>query len=157
MNTDIQIRNAKTGDVSIIVGLLADDPLGAKRERFESPLPLRYNEAFASINEDPNNELVVATFDDRIMGVLQLTFIPSLTYQGGWRAQIEGVRVASDFRSKGVGQEMIQWVIKRARERNCHMIQLTTDKERPNALRFYENLGFKATHEGMKFCLDAAQ
>ena len=101
--------------------------------------------------------MVVATFEDGVVGVLQLTFIPSLTYQGGWRAQIEGVRVKSEFRSKRLGQNMLQWAIKRARERNCHMMQPTTDKERPNALRFYESLGFNASHEGLKLRLDAAQ
>ena len=89
------------------------------------------------------------------VGVMQLTFIPYLTYQGGWRALIEGVRVASEFRSKGIGREMIQWAIGRARERGCHVLQLTTDKERVDALRFYESLGFAASHEGMKLHLSA--
>ena len=156
MTSDIHFQHAKSSDVSTIVALLADDPLGSKRERFESPLPARYYDAFASINEDPNNELIVATLDERVLAVLQLTFIPSLTYQGGWRSQIEGVPVASEFRSKGIGRDIFQWPINRARERNCHMVQLTTDKGRPDSLRFYESLGFKATHEGLKLHLDTA-
>ena len=157
MTVDIQIRDAKSSDVNTIVALLADDPLGSKRERFESPLPACYCDAFDSINEDPNNELIVATLDEKVIAVLQLTFIPSLTHQGGLRAQIEGVRVASEFRSKGIGREIFQWAINRARERNCHMVQLTTDKGRPDSLRFYESLGFKATHEGLKLRFDSAQ
>ena len=92
--------------------------------------------------------------DGRLVGVLQLTFIPYLTYMGGWRALIEGVRVSSDARSLGIGRQLIEWAIDRARERNCHLVQLTTDKSRPDALRFYEKLGFKASHEGMKLHLD---
>ncbi|MCH7831186.1 MAG: GNAT family N-acetyltransferase [Proteobacteria bacterium] len=123
----MHLQHAKSSDVATIVALLADDPLGSKRERFESPLPACYCDAFASINEDPNNELIVAKLDEKVLAVLQLTFIPSLTYQGRWRAQIEGVRVASEFRSKGISCDIFQWAINRARERDCHMIQLTTN------------------------------
>lgn len=157
MEARVEFRKAQKDDVGVIVEMLADDPLGAKRECFESPLPQSYYEAFESIDSDPNNELVVATVDSQIVGVLQLTFIPYLTYQGGWRALIEGVRVASEFRSKGIGREMFQWAIDRARKRGCHMLQLTMDKARPDALRFYESLGFTASHEGMKLQLGVAQ
>jgi len=155
MTTEIQFQHAKSGDVSTIVALLADDPIGSKRELLESPLPACYCDAFDSINEDPNNELIVATLNKKLLAVLQLTFIPSLTYQGGWRAQIEGVRVASEFRSKGIGREIVRWAVNRSRERDCHVVQLTTDKGRPDSLRFYESLGFKATHEGLKLHLNA--
>jgi ribosomal protein S18 acetylase RimI-like enzyme len=134
--------------------MLADDPLGAGREANRSPLPPSYVDAFAHIDRDANNELVVVEADGQaIVGVLQLTFIPSLTYQGGWRALIEGVRVAAKFRSSGIGKELFLWAIGRAKERGCHMLQLTTDKTRADAIRFYKGLGFVATHEGMKLHL----
>lgn len=146
-------RPARLGDVEGIVRMLADDALGSKRERYESPLPESYHAAFDAIDRDPNNELTVAESGGEVIGVLQLTFIPYLTYQGGWRALIEGVRVSSEMRGAGVGQAMFEWAIQRARERGCHVVQLTTDKARPDALRFYEALGFRASHEGMKLHL----
>lgn len=91
--------------------------------------------------------------DGQIAGLFQLTFIPYLTYRGGWRALVEGVRVAAPLRSSGIGRLLFQWAIHRARERGCHLIQLTSDKARPDAIRFYESLGFVATHEGMKLHL----
>ena len=126
---------------------------GRQRERFETPLPESYARAFRAIAEDPNNELVVACRDGDVVGVLQLTFIPSLTYQGGWRTLVEGVRVDASARAHGIGAALFQWAIGRARERGCHMVQLTTDKQRPDARRFYESLGFAASHEGMKLHL----
>jgi GNAT superfamily N-acetyltransferase len=146
-------RPAARNDVCAIVALLADDALGAGREAFLSPLPDSYYRAFDAIYRDPNNELVVAVNDNQVMGVLQLTFIPNLTYRGGWRAQIEGVRIASQARSLGVGHRLIAWAIERARQRDCHLVQLTTDKARPDALRFYLDMGFVASHEGMKLHL----
>ena len=157
METRVQFRKARTDDIEVIVEMLADDPLGAKREHFQSPLPQSYYDAFTAIDRDPHNELIVATVESQIVGVLQLTFIPYLTYQGGWRALIEGVRIASEFRSQGMGRAMVQWAVNRARQRGCHMLQLTTDKARPDALRFYESLGFTASHEGMKLHLGTAQ
>ena len=133
--------------------MLADDPIGAKREAYGLPLPDSYYEAFAAIDQDPNNELVVAVQNTRVVGVLQLTFIPYLTYRGRGRALIEGVRVDSALRSSGVGRRLFEWAIERARARGCHMVQLTSDKERPDAIRFYESLGFAASHEGMKLHL----
>lgn len=133
--------------------MLADDPLGARREAYASPLPDRYYDAFDAIDQDPNNELVVAVVGGKVVGVLQLTFIPYLTYRGGWRALIEGVRVDSTQRSSGTGRKLFEWAIERARERGCHMVQLTSDKERPDAIRFYRGLGFAASHEGLKLHL----
>lgn len=134
--------------------MLADDPMGSKREKFVDPLPDSYYEAFEAIQHDPNNELVVAENESgNIVAVLQLTATPYITYQGGWRATIEGVRVDNQFRGAGIGRDLFAWAIRRARDRGCHLVQLTTDKERPNALRFYESLGFKASHEGMKLNL----
>ena len=146
----VSFRRAERSDVARIVQLLADDPLGAKRERYELPLRQSYFAAFDAIEADPNNEVVVACRDGEVIGVLQITFIPGLTYQGGWRALIEGVRVAASMRSSGLGSAMVEHAVQRARERGCHLVQLTTDKSRPDARRFYETLGFVATHEGMK-------
>ena len=154
VKTEVAFRRAIRADLPEIVRLLADDPLGSKRERYELPLPASYLAAFEAIESDPNNELVVACLGERVVGVLQLTFIPYLTYQGSWRALIEGVRVDSGARSAGIGKALFEWAIERARERGCHLVQLTTDKTRPGALRFYEALGFVASHEGMKLHLD---
>jgi ribosomal protein S18 acetylase RimI-like enzyme len=134
--------------------MLADDELGAQRERLEEPLPATYFEAFEAIARDPNNELVVAEGEDgSVVAVLQLTFTPYITHQGGWRATIEGVRVDSRLRGSGLGRQLFAWAIERARQRGCHLVQLTTDKQRPEAKRFYESLGFVASHEGMKLKL----
>ncbi|MBW3549402.1 MAG: GNAT family N-acetyltransferase [Proteobacteria bacterium] len=146
-------RAAKRSDLAEIVRMLADDPLGARRERYELPLPPAYQAAFDAIAGDSNNELIVAESGGRVVGVMQITFIPYLTYQGGWRALVEGVRIDASARSLGLGRRMLEWAIRRARERGCHVVQLTTDKARPDALRFYESLGFAATHEGMKLHL----
>lgn len=155
---DLTFRPATTADLPAIVAMLADDPLGATRERVADPLPDAYGRAFAEIEADPNNELVVACVDGAVAGVLQLTFIPYLTHLGSRRALIEGVRVAAGYRNAGLGRLMFEWAIDRARQRNCRLVQLTTDKTRPDAKRFYESLGFVASHEGMKLRLpDAAE
>ena len=151
--SDVSFRCAERTDVPLIVRLLADDPLGAKRERYVTPLPASYLAAFEAIDRDPNNEVVVACRAGAVVGVLQITFIPGLTYQGGWRALIEGVRVDAGARSSGLGKAMIEWAVQRARERECHLVQLTTDKSRPEAKKFYEALGFVASHDGMKLHL----
>ena len=147
------IRRATRDDLPAIVHMLADDPLGATREADVAPLPGSYYEAFDAIDRDPNQELVVAESGGRVIGVLQITFIPYLTYQGSWRGLIEGVRVASDRRSGGIGRRLIEWCIDRARQRGCRMVQLTSDKSRRDAIRFYEGLGFVASHEGLKLRL----
>ena len=151
---DLLLRLATKNDVQDIVRMLADDPLGAKRESYATPLPDSYYSAFEAIDRDPNNELLAAVARNRLIGVLQLTFIPYLTYRGGWRAMIEGVRVDGSVRSAGIGRKMIEWAIERARARHCHLVQLTSDKARPDAIRFYESLGFVASHEGMKLHFD---
>ena len=147
-------RRASREDVPAIVRMLASDALGAAREALESPLPGSYYDAFEAIDRDANNELVVAQLEGRIIGVLQITFIPYMTYRGGWRALIEGVRVDSNVRSRGICRELFTWAIERARQRGCHLVQLTSDKARPDAIRFYENLGFVASHEGLKLHLN---
>ncbi len=150
----MQVRPAEKKDISSIVQMIANDKLGKLREDYQEPLPKKYYEAFENIASDPNQELMVMeTSSGQIIGTLQLSFIQYLTYQGGIRAQIEAVRVHKDFRAKGIGQKLFEWAIQRAREKDAHVVQLTTDKKRPEALRFYEKLGFKASHEGMKLHL----
>ena len=149
----LTFRLATAQDVDKIVQMLADDELGKTRERYEKPLPESYLQAFEAIDKDPNNELIVACLGEEIVGVQQITFTPYLTHQGSWRATIEGVRTASSERGKGLGSKLILWAVERAKERGCHIVQLTTDKQRPDALRFYERLGFTATHEGLKMKL----
>lgn len=147
-------RSATQSDLSKIVRILADDPLGSKREHFSEPLLPAYMQAFQSIESDPNNDIVLAVnHNDELLGLLQLTYIPNLTYQGRWRALIEGVRVLSEHRSRGIGQALIEHAVECARKRGCLMVQLTSDKSRADALRFYSSLGFKATHEGFKLML----
>ncbi len=146
-------RPATRNDLPEIVRMLADDPLGSQRERFSDPLPDSYYTAFDAISTDANNELIVAENDGAVVGVLQLTFIPYLTFQGSWRALIENVRVSAKVRGQDIGTALLHWAIARAEKRGCRMVQLTTDKSRVDAKRFYEKLGFHATHEGMKLSL----
>lgn len=147
---NIHFRKATREDVPAIIRLLADDPLGAAREQYTNPLPNKYYAAFDEINSDKNNYLIIAEFDGNVIGTLQLTFITYLTYQGGKRALIEGVRTDKSVRGKGIGKAMLQWAINKAKEEGCHVVQLTTDKKRPDALEFYKKLGFIASHEGVK-------
>ena len=155
MNQDQLIfRKAIRDDVKDIVRLLADDELGAKRESYIQPLPTQYYQAFDAIDEDKNNYLIVVESAKKIIGTLQLTIIPYLTYQGGKRALIEGVRIDRSYRGQGLGQKMFQWAIQKAKDKGCHVIQLTTDKKRPEALAFYLKLGFIASHVGMKLHLN---
>jgi len=148
--TNTEIRRAVAADVPAIVAMLADDPLGAKRELPGDP---SYAEAFKEIDADPRQLLAVAVADDEVVGTLQLTFIPGLSRLGATRALIEAVRVRSDQRGGGLGGHLIQWAIDTARERGAAMIQLTTDASRKDAHRFYERLGFVASHVGMKLPL----
>lgn len=145
-------RRATKKDVPFIVKMMANDKLGKFRENYQEPLPETYYEAFEIINSDPNQELTVLENENNpeILGTFQLTFIPYLSYQGRLRAQIENVMVREDLRGQGIGQNIFEWAIKRAKERNAHLLQLTSDKKRPRALKFYEELGFIASHEGMK-------
>ena len=133
---------------------MADDPLGATRERFENPLPESYEKAFDLIDQDNNNELLVLENDrEDVLGVLQITYIPYLTYQGSWRALIEGVRIDKSQRGGGLGAMLVLEAIERAKQKNCRLVQLTSDKARPEAIQFYEKLGFTASHEGLKLKL----
>ena len=148
------VRSAKREDVPAIVAMLADDTLGRSRERFEDPLPRPYWDAFAAIEGDPNNSLLVAEIDGAVAACLQLTFIPGLSRLGAERAQIESVRVASAHRGTGLGRKLIEAAIAAARRHGSQIVQLTTDKTRSDARRFYESLGFAASHDGMKLNLD---
>ena len=147
----MKFRKATKKDISVIVEMIADDELGKDRENFHTPLPNEYMKAFERINSDENQELIVVENENaEIVGTLQLTFIQYLTYRGGIRAQIEAVRIRKDKRGIGLGKIMFEWAIKRAQERKAHLLQLTTDKKRPKAIKFYEDLGFTQSHEGMK-------
>lgn len=151
--SELVIRRALRGDVEAMVRLLADDVLGVSREDLGPPLPAAYFAAFDAIDRDANQELLVGEQDGRIVATLQITYLPYLSRGGAWRALVESVHVASGLRSAGLGARLMQDAIARARARGCGLVQLTTDKRRPDARRFYERLGFEATHEGMKLFL----
>ncbi len=147
----MKFRKATKEDIPIIVEMIADDELGKQRENFKIPLPTEYLRAFDKIDSDENQELIVVEDEtSQIIGTLQLSFIQYLTYRGGIRAQIEAVRIKKDKRGLGIGKIMFEWAIKRAKARKAHVLQLTTDKKRPKAIKFYNDLGFIQSHEGMK-------
>jgi GNAT superfamily N-acetyltransferase len=149
------IRPASREDLPAIIHLLADDPLGAKRERDVDPLPGSYYEAFDAIGAQPGQQVVVAEVDGRVAATLQLVVVPCITYQGSRRAHIEAVRVAADQRGQGLGAALVKWAIDEARAQGCRIVQLTSDRSRVDAHRFYERLGFKNTHYGLKLHLGA--
>lgn len=149
----IGFRVATIADLPSIVRLLADDDLGSQREQNADPLPETYYSAFEAINKDQNHELIVAERSGEVIGTLHLMFLPSISFQGGLRAQIESVRVDTRFQSRGIGSEMMKWTIEHAKARGAHIVQLMTHKSRADAHRFYERLGFKGTHLGMKLSL----
>ncbi|MDF1733239.1 MAG: GNAT family N-acetyltransferase [Minwuia sp.] len=146
-------RPATAADVAAIVGLLADDQLGAAREDASLPLAERYIQAFDAIDRDPNQMQVVADLEGQVVGCLQLGFIPGLSFIGTWRGQIESVRIHSSMRGSGLGQQMITWAVGVCRERGCGIVQLSTHQSREDAVRFYEKLGFTNSHFGMKLSL----
>ncbi len=150
----ITMRAARETDLAAIVALLADDPLGHEREDPSLPLALRYLDAFRAIQSDRNQMLAVAVdTNDVVVGTLQLTFMPGIARMGAWRGQIEAVRIARDHRGSGLGELMMKWAISQCRSRCCGLVQLTTDKTRPDAHRFYERLGFADSHLGYKLKL----
>jgi ribosomal protein S18 acetylase RimI-like enzyme len=153
---ELSFRSATAADLPIIVRMLADDDLGGTRESVSDPLPASYYEALESIRLDPNNDVLVACLGDQVVGTLQLTFTPSLSYRGGWRATIESVRTEAALRGQGIGAALVQYAIERARERGCVLIQLSSHASRTAAQRFYERLGFARSHIGMKLSLPHA-
>ena len=149
----MHIRPATEADLPELVAMLIDDELGSTREDLSTPLNPRYLEAFNAIDADPNQMVLIAERDGQIAGTFQLSFLPGLSHKGSWRGQIEAVRTAAKFRGQGVGAQMMQWAIEASRERGCRMVQLTTNKTRKDAHRFYDRLGFVASHEGYKLIL----
>ncbi|OZV79219.1 GNAT family N-acetyltransferase [Micromonospora echinospora] len=149
--SDLVFRTAARADLPAVVALLADDVLGQSREA--TVVDEAYERAFADISADPRNHLVVAEQDGEVVGCLQVTYIPGLGRHGAERALVESVRVRADRRGAGIGRALMTWVVDRARERGCALVQLTTDKRRADAHRFYIGLGFVASHEGMKLPL----
>ncbi|MEI9922364.1 MAG: GNAT family N-acetyltransferase [Bradyrhizobium sp.] len=146
----VTIRRAGRGDVLSIVRMLADDPLGSGRERVEDPLPESYFQAFEAVDRDPNIQLMVA--EDRegvVVGCLQFCILPGLSSQGALRGLIEDVRVAAHCRSRGIGEQMVQWAVAQARARGCRLVELLTHNSRIDAQRFYKRLGFAQSHAGM--------
>lgn len=148
-----QFRRAGAADLPAIVALLADDTLGSHREDPAVPPNPRYVTAFQAIDRDFNQLLAVAEYSGQVVGCLQLSFIPGLSRLGSWRGQIESVRIAASERGTGVGRALLEWAIAQCRDRGCGLVQLTTDKTRADARRFYESLGFTTSHEGMKLAL----
>lgn len=146
----IEMRQARREDLEAIVAMLADDALGSGREDATLPLADAYVDAFQAIDADPNQLLAVAVANDEVVGTLQLSFIPGIARTGLKRGQIEAVRIAQAFRSTGLGGQMFEWAIDQCRAKGCGLVQLTTDKTRPDAHRFYERLGFEASHVGYK-------
>ena len=151
--SELVFRTASRSDLPSIVRLLADDHLGSQRERSESPLPESYYSAYEQIEGDVNHELIVAEQNGDVIGTLHLMFLPSISFQGGLRAQIESVRVERQYQGQGIGSGMMRWTVELAKARGAHLVQLTTHKSRTAAHRFYERLGFKGTHLGMKLNL----
>ena len=145
----ITIRRARRDDVEAIVEMLADDPLGAARERIEDPLPAAYVRAFDQLDRDPNIQLVVAEEEGVVVGCLQLCVLPGLSSQGASRGLIEDVRVASQRRSRGIGEQLVQWAVCQARGKGCVLVELLTHHTRTDAQRFYQRLGFQRSHVGM--------
>ena len=151
----MKFRQAKLQDLDYLINLLHNDDLGKNRESVDKNSLLSYQSALESILEDPNAQLILGIDEDKdkIIAMAQVDFLTYLTYQGGMRAQIEGVRVDETYRGQGLGKQLINHIVDVARNKGCHMVQLTTNKLRPNAIKFYEAIGFESTHEGMKLNL----
>ncbi len=148
--SSINFNTAKISDLADIIKLIFDDKTAKKREKLTDPILPCYIAAFNQITNDPNAHLITVKQNDNIIGIAQLNFIANLTYQGGVRAQIEGVRVHKDCRSQGIGKQLFEYLIEMAKQRDCHLVQLTTDKSRPDAYRFYEQFGFVNSHDGFR-------
>nr|BFE84126.1 GNAT family N-acetyltransferase [Planobispora longispora] len=147
----MEFRTARLEDLPAVVAMIADDSIAAARTGTYGP---EHRAAFEAIAADPNNELIVAERDGEVVGTMQLTYIPGISRRGALRLQIEAVRITAALRGQGLGRKMMGWAIERGRERGCAVVQLTTDKRREDAHRFYDSLGFAASHEGYKLALD---
>lgn len=146
-------RGAQAGDLPAIIALIADDGLGRGRDDASLPLDSSYVQAFDAMAKDANQVMLLAELKGELVGYLQITFIPGLSRKGAWRGQIESVRVATRLRGKGIGGAMLEHAIGLCRERGCRLVQLTSDKTRAEAHRFYGRLGFVASHDGFKLTL----
>ncbi|MFD8532428.1 GNAT family N-acetyltransferase [Streptosporangium canum] len=146
----VNFRTARAEDVPLIVAMIADDAIAAARQGAYGD---EHRAAFEVIDADPNNELIVAELDGEVVGTMQLTYIPGISRRGALRMQIEAVRIDSALRGRGLGHQMMEWAVERGRARGCALVQLTTDKARKDAHRFYDSLGFVASHEGYKLAL----
>lgn len=151
--TNLTFRRATRADLEAIIAMLVDDPIGALREDGSLPLNARYIAGFEAVDRDPNQVMAVLEEDGQVIGSLQITFIPSVARLGMWRGQIEGVRILKSRRGEGLGRRMFDWAIAECRKRDCKLVQLTMDKTRTDSFKFYEALGFKASHEGFKLDL----
>ncbi|MEU5718367.1 GNAT family N-acetyltransferase [Streptomyces sp. NPDC020403] len=149
--SDLEIRPASLHDIPAIVAMLADDPLGARRESPDDLTP--YHAAFRRLADDPHQHLVVAVREKRVVGTLQLTVVPGLSRRGSTRSIVEAVRIHADERGSGLGTQLIQWAVDESRRQGCQLVQLTSDASRTDAHRFYERLGFTASHVGFKLTL----
>ncbi len=149
----LKYRLATAADIPTIIDMLADDPIGSSREKNETAAEEQYLAAFEKLAADPNQELTVVELDGVIVATFQLSFIQYLTHGGSLRAQVEAVRTNSAYRGRGIGTKVFEYIIARAKARQCAILQLTSDKRRTDAIRFYEALGLAATHEGMKLRL----
>ncbi|MFC7805981.1 GNAT family N-acetyltransferase [Streptomyces olivaceus] len=148
---DLEIRPTTAADIPAVVAMLADDPLGAQRESPDDLTP--YLTALERLSSDPNQHVVVAVRDERVVGTLQLTVVPGLSRRGATRSIIEGVRIHAGERGSGLGTQLIEWAVDESRRQGCHLVQLTSDNTRTDAHRFYERLGFSASHTGFKLQL----
>jgi GNAT superfamily N-acetyltransferase len=153
MSDELVMRRAREDDLPAIVVMLAQDQIGHADDA-DLPLDPAYLEAFRAIDASPDQLLMVAEFEGRIVGTMQLTFIPGLLMRGAWRGQIEAVRIDSSVRGQGLGSRMIEWAVERCRERGCKLVQLTSNNARTDAHRFYERLGWSKSHAGFKLMLD---
>lgn len=150
MSNTTSFRRAARPDLSAIVALLADDPLGSEREVVGATVHPDYAAAFEAIDRDASEFLAVAEQGGEVVGCLQISFLPGLSRRGMLRGQIESVRIAAHARGQGLGRRMLEWAVETCRMRGCRLVQLTTDRSRSDALRFYEEFGFVASHLGCK-------
>ncbi|MEO1135555.1 MAG: GNAT family N-acetyltransferase [Pseudomonadota bacterium] len=148
--TGVEFRDARIEDLRSIIDLISDDDLGRQRELTKGPLADEYRQAFDAISGDPNQLMVVGERHGEVIAYMQISFIPGLSRKGAWRGQLESIRVASHLRGQGIGTAFLRCAIELCRQRDCRLVQLTSDRRRANALRLYEQLGFVASHNGLK-------